>query len=323
MNSPDEHYGYLFAHFRADGATDVEKIHFSLSSGDTPLRWDPLWGGRPVLESHIGTRGVRDPAIARGSDGSFHILATDLRTSAGDRKIWDESRRQGSRSLIGWQSSDLVSWTAARSIEIAPSNAGMAWAPEVTVDPQTGDFVVFWSSRLYAADDPSHGADSYSRIMYSRTRDFSSFTPAEVMIDTGGRDVIDTALIHEHGKVYRFTKDEARSGGWGIYLERGSSLFDDDFTLITTNIAGDRFPGGVEAPIVIRARGEERWFLFLDQYQEMPQGYFAMECTDLDSGKWSYVPLDEVSIPPSTKHGTILPLLRHEWDRLRTLTELD
>ncbi|WP_157549600.1 hypothetical protein [Microbacterium sp. Leaf288] len=66
MNSPDEHYGYLFAHFRADGVTDVEKIHFSLSSGDTPLRWDPLWGGQPVLESHIGTRGVRDPAIARG-----------------------------------------------------------------------------------------------------------------------------------------------------------------------------------------------------------------------------------------------------------------
>ena len=29
--------------------------------------------------------------------------------------------------------------------------------------------------------------------------------------------------------------------------------------------------------MVIRERGQDRWYLFLDQYQEWPQGYFAME----------------------------------------------
>ena len=69
--------------------------------------------------------------------------------------------------------------------------------------------------------------------------------------------------------------------------------------------------------MVIHERGEDRWYLFLDQYQDWPQGYFAMETTDLDSGRWDYVPVDRVAIPPSTKHGTILPLRRDEWARLR------
>jgi hypothetical protein len=317
MNDSDGEYGYLLAHFREDPVGHAEKIHFALSAGDSPLRWDPLWGGEPVLESRIGTTGVRDPAIVRDADGAFHILATDLRVMGNGNHDWDEWRRHGSRSLILWDSTDLVTWTGPRAVEIAPPNAGMAWAPEVTVDPETGDHVVFWSSRLFEEDDPDHEADSYSRILYSRTRDFRTFTPADVLIDTGGRDIIDTALLREHGKVYRFSKDEARTSGWGIYLERGSSIFADDFEVVTTNIAGDRFPGGVEAPMVLRARDEDRWFLFLDQYLEWPQGYFAMQCTDLDSGRWEYVPADQVSIPPSTKHGTILPLRREEWDRLR------
>lgn len=312
-----EAYGYLLAHFREDQVGHAEKIHFSLSQGDSPLRWDPLWGGEPVLESLIGTTGVRDPAIVRDDAGQFHILATDLRVWDGGGLRWDEWSSRGSRSLMIWDSTDLLSWEGPRAVEIAPPTAGMAWAPEVTVDPATGEHVVFWSSRLYDTRDPGHTGDSYSRILASRTRDFQSFGPVEIMIDTGGRDIIDTALIHEHGRVYRFSKDEGREGGWGIYLERGSSLFADDFEVITTNIASDRYPGGVEAPMIIRARDEERWFLFLDQYADWPQGYFAMETTDLDAGEWRYLGADEVAIPPSTKHGTILPLRRDEWERLR------
>ena len=87
-----------------------------------------------------------------------------------------------------------------------------------------------------------------------------------------------------------------------------SSLFADDFEVIATNIASDRYPGGVEAPMIIRARDEDRWFLFLDQYADWPQGYFAMESTDLDSGEWRYLDADEVSIPPSVC-STAPPLL--------------
>ncbi|HWU45392.1 MAG TPA: hypothetical protein VN133_01385 [Humibacter sp.] len=38
-------YGYLFAHFREEPDGYAERIHFSLSEGDSPLRWLPLWNG--------------------------------------------------------------------------------------------------------------------------------------------------------------------------------------------------------------------------------------------------------------------------------------
>ncbi|MEW9264461.1 glycoside hydrolase family 43 protein [Kineococcus endophyticus] len=312
-----EEFGWLLAHFREDPDGHAEKIHFSLSQDDSPLRWDPLWGGGPVLESRLGTTGVRDPAIVRDDDGRFHLLATDLRVWDGGGLRWEEWRRHGSRSLVLWDSEDLLTWEGPRLVEVAPPTAGMAWAPEVTTDPATGEHVVFWSSRLFPEDDVEHASESYSRILASRTRDFVAFGPTEVMVDTGGRDIIDTAVLQEHGRVYRFSKDEDRDGGYGIFLERGSALFADDFEVVTTNIAGDRYPGGVEAPLVVKARDRDRWYLFLDQYAEWPQGYFALQCDDLDSGRWEPVPAGEVSIPPSTKHGTVLPLFRDEWERLR------
>lgn len=317
MTNTDE-YGYLLAHFRENRQEHEEKIFFSLSRSDDPLRWDPLHGGEPVLESHLGTTGVRDPALVRDHEGRFHILATDLRVQDGGATRWDEWSRHGSRSLIAWDSPDLLHWGEPRSVEIAPPEAGMAWAPEVTVDPATGDHIVFWSSQLFDLDDPAHDRDSYSRILYARTRDFRSFSDAAVLIDTGGRDIIDTALIQEDSGVYRVSKDEAGANGWGVYMERGSGLFAGDFEVISTQIASDRFPGGVEAPMILRAPQGDRWYLFLDQYQDWPQGYLAMETTDLDSGRWSYVRPEQVSIPPSTKHGTILRLRRDEWERLRT-----
>lgn len=51
----------------------------------------------------------------------------------------------------------------------------------------------------------------HSRIMYAKTRDFYTFTPAKEYFNPG-YDVIDTVMIKENGKVYRFTKDERNPG---------------------------------------------------------------------------------------------------------------
>ncbi len=311
-----EEFGWLLAHFREDPDGHAEKIHFSLSQDDSPLRWDPLWGGGPVLESRLGTTGVRDPAIVRDDDGRFHLLATDLRVWDGGGLRWDEWRRHGSRSLVLWDSEDLLTWEGPRLVEVAPPTAGMAWAPEVTKDPDGR------ARRVLVLPPVPRGRRRARQrelqpdpgLPHARLR---RLRPTEVMVDTGGRDIIDTAVLQEHGRVYRFSKDEDRDGGYGIFLERGSALFADDFEVVTTNIAGDRYPGGVEAPLVVKARDRDRWYLFLDQYAEWPQGYFALQCDDLDSGRWEPVPAGEVSIPPSTKHGTVLPLFRDEWERLR------
>lgn len=317
----DDEHGYLFAHFREDRHGHAEQIHFSLSRDDSPLRWDPLWGGGPVLEPTIGTTGVRDPAIVRDDAGRFHVIATDLRVwdGSGSDPDWDHFSRHGSRDLILWDSDDLITWEGPRAVTVAPATAGMAWAPEVITDPDTGDRIVFWSSRLFADDDVDHAGSSVNRILYARTRDFVDFSPADVLVDLGDRVVIDTAMIIEGGRVHRFHKDELHGpDSRAVWSDAGSGLFADDFEITGVRLAGDEYAeGGLEAPIVIKDRHRDRWYLFLDQYKHQPQGYFVLQSDDLDSGLWEPVPADEVHIAPATKHGTILGLHRHEWDRLR------
>lgn len=312
MNDP---FGYLFVHFM-DGSGG-ESIHFSLSEGDDPLRWRPLHQGEPVLVSTVGTGGVRDPAIARDEHGRFHILATDLKVEGGAGD-WDSWVRSGSRSLVIWDSSDLLDWSAPRLVTVAPAEAGMAWAPEVTLDPETGESIVFWSSRLYAGTDHGHAGDAYSRILFSRTRDFVEFSPAEIMIDTG-RDIIDTAIHTEGALVHRISKDEDRGGDSRlVFHEIGRSLFADHFDVVATRIAAAAHRQS-EAPILVKDPREQRWYLYLDQYDSLPQGYFVLESDDIATGSWTIVPSERTSIRPGTKHGGILRLERQEYERLNRL----
>ncbi|BDZ44714.1 glycoside hydrolase family 43 protein [Naasia aerilata] len=314
MSEDREEFGYLLAHFREEPDGYAERVFFSLSAGDSPLRWIPLWEGLPVLTSDIGTTGVRDPALVRGDDGRFHVLATDLRIYGGDGRGWDEWRRHGSRSLIVWASDDLISWSGPRAVTVAPEAAGMAWAPEVTRDAETGEHIVFWSSTLFGAEDAGHRGESYSRILFSRTRDFESFSPAETLIDAG-RDIIDTAIVQHEGRVYRFSKHEERGAeSWGIYQEVGDGLFATDFRLLARRIGEEVHPD-VEAPIVVEAPDGSGWYLFLDRYGSA-QGYMVLRTASLESGRWEPVPESEVDIRPATKHGTVLRLHRDEWERL-------
>lgn len=308
----DEPFGYLLVHFRDEPGG--ERIYLSLTEGDDPLRWRPLFGGEPILESTVGTRGVRDPVLARDAAGRYHILATDLRIEDGDGD-WASWVRHGSRRIVVWDSADLLAWSPPRLVEVAPPTAGMAWAPEVTTDAETGEAIVFWSSRLYGPDDPEHLGESYSRILFARTRDFHTFSPAQVLVDAD-RDIIDTAVLQDDGYVVRISKDEDRAAGsLRVYQEVGTSLFSDDYRMVASRIGADQY-GDVEAPIIIRDRRAARWYLFLDQYSQRPQGYFAMETDDILSGGWTRVPPDRFTLRPGTKHGGVLPLTRAEWERL-------
>ena len=85
-------------------------------------------------------------------------------------------------------------------------------------------------------------------------------------------------------------------------------------------IGADLYPD-VEAPIIVKDPHEERWYLFLDQYSRIPQGYFVLETTDLDGAIWTPVAAERTRIAPATKHGTMLRLARDEWLRLRRFVE--
>jgi hypothetical protein len=307
----NEGYGYLLVHFVEDQVGHAEKIYLSLSVGDDPLRWRRLGDG-PVLESVEGTTGVRDPHLVRGPD-RFFLLATDLRVWRPEGPDWHTYRHRGSRDLVVWESTDLLDWSEPRFLTVAPEGAGMAWAPEALYDPFSGEYVIHFSSGLADDGDPATGRTGPSRIMTARTRDFRTVTPAQTYLQmpTG---VIDMTVLVTPTAVHRFAKqDDGAPDTLQVFHQRGSSLHADDFVTLATRI-GQQLGPHVEGPLAFADHHEARWYLWVDQYGAMPQGYHAFTTTDLDSGDWQHVP--GLELPESTKHGVVLPLTRAEHARV-------
>lgn len=309
-------FGYLLVHFVEDPEGYGEQVHLSLSDGDDPCAWVRLNGGRPLLRSDVGTTGIRDPFVVRG-DGELFLVATDLRIYGGDDAGWDAWTRRGSRSILVWRSTDLVTWSDPWKLEVAPPTAGMAWAPEALYDAERGAFLLYWSSKLYAADDVAHEGEAYSRVLGAWTTDFRTVEEPHVLVDRGA-DVIDTTILVEDGVVHRVSKQESMAADSAkVFHEVGPSLFSDEFRTVATRIGADAYDR-LEGPVLFRAHGEDAWYLFLDQYDRRPQGYIGFRTTDLASGRWEPVPSDRFRMPPDTKHGGVLPLVGDEWHRLLT-----
>ncbi|MEE6282535.1 immunoglobulin-like domain-containing protein [Georgenia sp. MJ170] len=315
----DEDYeGYLFSYFLGEGLEHGEQVYFSLSAGNDPLAYNTLNDGAPVMASTSGEEGLRDPFIIRSPEGDkFYQIATDLRMWNQSSGSWDQVQRQGSRNVVLWESTDLVNWSQSWVAEVAPDNAGNAWAPEIFYDDSIGEYVVFWASKLYAEDDPNHTGAAHNRMMYSTTRDFRNFSEPEVLIDTG-YSVIDTTMIEHDDDVYRFSKNEAdrsstNPGGKHVFQEVGSGPLTDDFTLVKDAVGSGDINQG-EGPLVFKSNTEERWYLFIDEYGG--RGYVPFTTTDLASGEWTMIGSPDYSFSQRYRHGTVLPITGAEWDAL-------
>lgn len=314
----DDSWGYLLVHFVEDSASHAEKVYFTLSRGNDPLRWFRLNGSQPVLESTRETTGVRDPFIVRRRDGAgFHILATDLRVWGEDAPDWDAFTRHGSRKLVIWDSPDLVTWSAPRYVSVAPATFGMAWAPTVTWDEATGDYLVFFSGTVYAEHDADHASTSEAAVHVTRTRDFRTFTDPELYLSmpTG---VIDLVVVPDGGTVHVLAKHDDRDPETlAVFHQVRTSIFDPMPVTVATHI-GAQFGDHVEGPLLFKEPGTNRWYCWVDRYGRSAQGFQALTSTDPASGQWKAVTAGDFHIPLATKHGSVLPLARSEWEALQS-----
>ncbi|RZU60884.1 LamG-like jellyroll fold domain-containing protein [Zhihengliuella halotolerans] len=315
----EEYAGYLFSYFVGEGTADGEQVYFGLSAGDDPLNYRDLNDGEPVLTSTMGDEGVRDPFIIRAPEGDkFYQIATDLKVHGS--WDWDGFQRHGSRSIMVWESTDLVNWTDQRLVEVAPESAGNVWAPEAFYDEELGEYVVFWASKLYDEDDPEHAGAQHNRMMYATTSDFVEFSEPQVWIDPG-YSVIDSTVIREGDKYYRFTKDERNNTSTTpcskfITAEVSTQLRSTDYDFIADCIgkAADGKEGIAqgEGPLVFKDNHDERWYMFIDEFGG--RGYVPFVSDDLDSGEWTVA--EDYTMPSHPRHGTVLPVTRAEYERL-------
>jgi sucrose-6-phosphate hydrolase SacC (GH32 family) len=300
--------GYLMVHFTGEGATNQQMY---LSHSTDGLHWNDLNGGGMVLRSTIGTKGVRDPALVRSPDGSkYWIIATDLCISCG--QDWNAAINNGSRNLVVWESTDLVTWSDPWLLNVAGAipDGRNAWAPEAIWNPETNDYVLYWATNV-----PLNGATKH-RIFYARTSDFRTITTPQLYIDRPGtQEIIDTQIIEVPSGVgnYRYVR---ASGDGQITLEGSNSI------LGTWTNLGDLSSIGltgsmVEGPMWMKFNGTNKWALYLDQYATN-RGYMPVTTTD-PSNPASYQQLASTSYNMGVtkkRHGWILNMTAAEESRV-------
>jgi hypothetical protein len=307
--------GYLFGYFTGEGTATGEQVYFAASQGNDALKWDELNKGNPVLTSSLGDKGVRDPFIIRSPEGDkFYLIATDLKMHGNGN--WDLVQRKGSRYVEVWESTDLVNWGQQRHVRVSPETAGNTWAPEAYYDESIGAYVVFWASKVYAADDPEHTGSTYNKMLYATTRDFRTFSEPQVWVDPG-YSVIDSTVIKHGDEYYRFTKDERNNTSTTpcskfILAEKSTELRDTSYDFVADCIGKGSIRQG-EGPTVFKSNTEDRWYLFIDEFGG--RGYVPFETTDLASGQWTLS--TDYSLPSRPRHGTVLPVTKAELDRVR------
>ena len=336
---------YLFAYFPYAGVKD-ERIYFGISQDG--LNFTALNDSKPVIESTLGTHGLRDPFIIRSHEGDkFYLIATDL-TVAGVTQDgvdypgqgWGENQTSGSQSIMVWESTDLVNWSKQRMCKVAVDDAGCTWAPEAYWDDDTEQYVVFWASKLKTGGK--------QRLYYATTRDFYTFSDAQVWFEEDG-SVIDTTVIKVDDYYYRYTKNEdGNTNTYGtpskrIYCEKSTSLTApaEDWELVYNNclnVGGGQIEGGCIFEINTEDVKNAKKIAALKGYELKGERIFALVADatgvtifpglsdDITTGQFNVLGTEAnasvngtplYSMPkPAASHGTIMPITSEEYDNL-------
>lgn len=340
---------YLFVYFPYTNAGGKdERIYFGIS--EDGLNFTALNNQKFILESTLGTHGLRDPFVIRSHEGDkFYLLATDLNVApiTVDGETYPGRGfdvKTGSKSIMVWESTDLVNWSEQRECPVAPANAGCTWAPEAYWDDETEQYVVFWASTI--SDDNF----AKQNIYYATTTDFKEFSEPEIWIQEDGA-VIDTTVVKAaDGYYYRYTKNEAGSTNtYGtptkhVYCERSTSLLSTKWELVYK----DSLECGnikIEGPCIYKLNDDDKEnakmlaaykdidlddnediycliadrngsYIFPGISDNIASGQFGIlgqsEAETAEDGTKIY------SMPkPTSSHGTIMPITSEEYNNLR------
>ncbi|MGQ4336305.1 glycoside hydrolase family protein, partial [Streptomyces hayashii] len=127
---------YVMAYF-TESTTMLEAnygLHLAVSRDG--LQWMPLNQNNPVVTPTEGSLGLRDPFVLRKQDGTFVVLATDLKGTD-----WNYV----SQYVHVWNSTDLRTFTGYHRLKLHDMNTH-SWAPEAFWDASRGQYALIYSA---------------------------------------------------------------------------------------------------------------------------------------------------------------------------------
>jgi len=274
---------YLFTSFRDNGQ---DGLHLAISTNG--YRWHALKNDRSFLRPEVGDKIMRDPCLAQGPDGTFHM-------------VWTSGWTAEKGKVIGYaQSKDLVHWSGQKAIPLMENEPATRniWAPEVFYQAAQGRWLVFWSSTIPGRfpETDQTGDDGYNHRFYcTTTTDFQSFSGSRLLYDPGF-NVIDATLLRAEGKFYLVFKDERKQPLKKNLRCAVANQPEGPYGQPTEPFTGD----WVEGPSAIKVG--DQYLVYFDHYAQ-PQYYGAVRSKDLrhweDCSK-------EMSFPKGQRHGTVL-----------------
>ena len=243
------------------------------------IKWDSIQG--VFLRPEVGVQKVlRDPSVVKGPDGTFHL-------------VWTSSWR-GDRGFGYASSKDLIHWTPQRFISTGMEESTVnTWAPELFYDDVKKQYLIVWASCV-PGKFPDYQEDHKNnhRLYYMTTKDFKTFSKAQLFYDPDFSAIDATLVKRGKGDYVMVVKDNSRPmrnikvafakspyGPWSA----ASEPFTESFT---------------EGPST--AKVGDWWYIYYDSYRHKIYG--AHRTKDF---KTFQNQTGTVNFPVGHKHGTV------------------
>lgn len=267
---------YVFTSFN-EPATEGLRLLYSTNA----YQWTDA--GKIFLKPTVGTQKVmRDPSIAQGPDGIFHL-------------VWTCSWR-GDKGFGYASSKDLINWSEQKFIpvmEAEPTTVNV-WAPEIFYDEQQKQFVIIWASTIPHRFEKGVEEENNNHRMYVlTTKDFVSFGKAQLFLDPGF-SVIDATIVKRAPKDFVLVLKDNTRPNRNLKVAFSSSALGP-----YTNVSESFTAKLTEGPSVVK-NGKD-WLIYFDSYGD--KKYAAVKTNDFKS--FTDVS-SQINIPEGHKHGTII-----------------
>lgn len=281
----------------------VESLHLATSADGR--NWTPLNDNKPVWNQRL-----RDPFLRRGADGLWHLMGT------GGGNLRKAGERGSGPVCLHAVSSDLLKWDLVEALPLMKGvkdeegrPARNIWAPEWFADPKSGDTFLIWSSSFEDAGWKK------SRLWYSRTKDWKTFSPAKVFF-APPYSVIDGNLLEKDGRYYLFHKEEEFSRETGERRAIRVAVADGiegPYTIHEGPLnKGQIVPVITEGPSIAPDPKGQGWLLFYDYCMTNRFGLSSSK----DLLHWEIE--EKVEFPADARHGSVFKVDAKQLERLKS-----
>lgn len=293
---------YLFAHMMD---SDYGRLYYSVSLDG--LHWEMLNSGKRVFDQYHG-----HASICKGHDGRYYLVG-----NRGDNRP----------DINFWVSEDLISWKKhsdyvpdLKHVPDYTNTLARIGAPKLFFDEASAQYVVTWHTphELGQTTLPEPYWAS-QRTLFVTSKDLATFSQPPRKLFSWDMATIDVMIHKEGGTYYAIIKDERYptldwTTGKTIRICRASSLLGP-----YSEPGPPLSPSFREAPTLIPSPNGKAWYLYYEQYPGVAYGLSVGATLD---GSWFQVAgnqraaWDKFHLPPTVRHGCMLPITRQQYDAL-------